>query len=199
MVGVRDLVKRIDLAAATAPADDSPKPPAGGTTSGAGDESMTPERRRERDLARIGGSRQSATQLAFETSGVAEGFDEILAELVNNRVDTEELTQRLQGGISEPLKEISGDMLPRFDERLGALQTLLAANSPEAAQSLATSKAEAQAIADAMKAVLDRMLELESYNELVELVRGIISDQDELRQRTIDEQREKLRDLLEDK
>ena len=179
MVGVRDLVDRIDLAPGSPGADDSTK--SGEQPSDEATE--TPERRRERDLARLGGARQSATQLAFETTGVADGFDDILAELVNNRVDTEELKQRLEQGIAEPLKEIGGELLPRFEERVAAIQTILAANSTEAAQSLAAAKAEAQAIVDAMKAALDRMLELESYNELVELLRGIVTDQQELARR----------------
>jgi hypothetical protein len=49
-----------------------------------------------------------------------------------------------------------------------------------------------------MKAVLDRMLELEEYNELVELLRGIVKDQEQLKERTQQEQREKLKGLLED-
>lgn len=204
MVGVRDLVDRIDLAPGTPGADDSTRSgreSAGGESAGgesSDGETESPERRRERDLARLGGARQSAAQLAFETTGVADGFDDILAELVNNRVDTEELKQRLEQGISEPLKEIGGELLPRFDERVAALQTILAANSAEAAQPLAAAKVEAQAIVDAMKAALDRMLELESYNELVELLRGIVADQQELRDETQRLQREKLKDLLED-
>ncbi len=188
MIGVRDLIDRIDLAPQPGDADDS-------SESG---ETESPERRRERDLMRLGGSRQNATQMSFETAGVADGFDDILAELVNNRVDTEELKQRLEQGISEPLQEISGELLPQFDERLAALQTVLAANSAEAAQPLAAVKAEAEAIVDAMKTVLDRMLELESYNELVELLRGVVTDQGELRDETLRLQREKLRELLEE-
>ena len=49
-----------------------------------------------------------------------------------------------------------------------------------------------------MKAVLDRMLELEEYNEIVELLRGIVKDQEQLKERTQQEQREKLKGLLED-
>jgi hypothetical protein len=185
MLGVRTLLDRIDLAREGSGADDT------------GDE-QTPERRRQRDMARLSGARQSAMQLSYETIGVAEGFDDILAELVNNRIDTEELKLRLEQGISEPLKEIGGALLPRFDERLGALQTALQAESADAAPSLAASEAEAQDVADAMKAVLDRMLELEGYNELVELLRGIVSEQDDLRQETLRQQREKLQELLEE-
>ena len=56
MVGVRDLVDRIDLAASGDGADDD----ASASADASGDEPLTPERRRERDLARLGGARQSA-------------------------------------------------------------------------------------------------------------------------------------------
>jgi hypothetical protein len=194
MLGVRDLIDRIDLAAEDGGADDN----AGAAVESDEDEELSPERRRERDVARVGGSRQSATQLAFEISGIAGGFDDILAELVNNRVDTEELKQRLEQGISEPLKEISGEMVPRFEERLAELQSRLAAGSPQSEESLTASRAEAEALAEAMKRVLDRMLELEGYNELVDLLRGIVTEQEALREETLRLQREKMRELLEE-
>jgi hypothetical protein len=129
---------------------------------------------------------------------VAGGFDEIVAELINNRVDTEELKERLERGISEPLKEISGELLPEFETRLEALEAAYQTGSAEAAEPLAAAKSAAQTVEEAMKAVLDRMLELEEYNELVELLRGIVKDQEQLKERTQQEQREKLKGLLED-
>jgi len=184
MVGVKELLERIDLAAAAAPADDVKDAPGA--------------RLRQRDRSRISGTQQTVTQLSFETSGVAEGFDDIVAELINNRVDTEELKERLEQGISEPLKEISGELLPRLQERFGALQTAYEADVSSAAESLAAAKSEAGAVVEAMKAVLDRMLELENYNELVELLRGIVSDQQQIKERTQQQQREKLRGLLDE-
>lgn len=183
MVGVRELLDRIDLAAVPPDADDN-----------AGADA---QRVHERDLARIGGARQSATQLAFETSGVAEGFDDVVAELINNRVDTEELKERLEQGISEPLKEVAGVLLPRLEQRLDGLAQTYAAGATAAAEPLAAAKSDADAALEAMKAVLDRMLELESYNELVEMLRGIVADQRQLRERAQQEQREKLRGLIE--
>jgi hypothetical protein len=206
MVGVRNLIDRIDLAshgdgaddssteeAESSPAEEGAQEAAEGEAS---DQSLSPARRRERDAARVNGLRQSATQLAFEITGIAEGFDGILAELVNNRVDTEELKERMEQGISEPLKEISGDALPRFDLRLAELQSALTADSPESAQSLTVAQAEAADLVDAMQAILNRMLELESYNELVEQLRGIVADHEALREETLRIQREKLRELL---
>lgn len=202
MVAVRELLDRIDLAAATPQADDTANAAGETDAAPANDESNASatehERIRQRDLSRIGGARQSSTQIAFETGGVATGFDDIVAELINNRVDTEELKERLEGGISEPLKEISGELLPVFEKELETLETAYEAGPAEAAEPLAAAKAAAQTAEEAMKAVLDRMLELEDYNELVELLRGIVKDQEQLKERTQQEQRDKLKGLLED-
>ena len=46
------------------------------------------------------------------------------------------------------------------------------------------------------KYVWDKMLELETFNEAVELLRSILSEQEKLNQRTRDKQKEKLKDLL---
>ncbi len=136
--------------------------------------------------------------MAFETSGVADGFDDILAELVNNRVDTQELHERLEQGIAAPLHEIGGKLLPNLEERLAAAQTALEAKTAGAEQPLAAARSQAAEISEAMKRVLDRMLELESYNELVELLRGIVGDHSQLKERTQEEQKEKLKSLLEE-
>jgi hypothetical protein len=133
MQSTRELLDRIDLAAAAKEADDK----SGEAAAAAGDKSIGSSRVRERDRSRLTGARQSSTQLAFETAGVAEGFDDIVAELINNRVDTEELKERLEQGIAEPLKSISGELLPRAEQRLAAAQTAYEANAAGAVEPLA--------------------------------------------------------------
>jgi hypothetical protein len=49
-----------------------------------------------------------------------------------------------------------------------------------------------------MRHVLDRMLELETYNEVVALLRDIITDQSEISRRTKERQKDRLRSLFED-
>jgi hypothetical protein len=195
MLSVQELLDRIDLAAAGQDAEDI----AGAESErGRGESTAAGDRVRQRDRSRVSGAEQTATQLSFETAGVAEGFDDIVAELINNRVDTEELKERLEQGISEPLKEVSGELLPRLEERLAELGRAYDADVSSSAEPLAAAKADAEAAAEAMKAILDRMLELESYNELVELLRGIVADQQQIKERTQQQQREKLRGLLEE-
>jgi len=58
--------------------------------------------------------------------------------------------------------------------------------------------AETDRVLNRMRAVLDRMMELETFNEVVDLLRSTISAQEEIRQKTRDLQKERARALLED-
>jgi hypothetical protein len=177
MLGTQELLDRIDAASAGAQDEDSV---------------------RQRDLSRLTGARQNATQLAFETLGVAEGFEEIVAELVNNRIDTQQLTERLLGGVAEPLGEIGRQLLPELEKRLSEATAAYASEPSAAPDRLGAARLQAANVAAAMQDVLDHMLELESYNELVELLRKIIQQQQELNEQTKTQQRSRLRGLLED-
>ena len=156
-----------------------------------------PKESQERDRLRLSGAQQNVVQLSHETLGVADGFEAIVGELINNRVDSEELTQRLQTGIADPLREIASELMPQLEKQLQELQ--VAANGQKPLEKLlAKTKSQGDVVLDAMQQVLDRMLELESYNELVELLRGIVADHQEVQQETKKKRRAKLRSLLED-
>jgi predicted HicB family RNase H-like nuclease len=49
-----------------------------------------------------------------------------------------------------------------------------------------------------MEAVRDKMMELESFNEAIELLRGIMDSEKKLQDEVRKRQKEKLRDLQED-
>ncbi|MCA9230547.1 MAG: hypothetical protein KDA57_07845 [Planctomycetales bacterium] len=183
MVGTAELLTRIETEPATPQADTS--------------EEDEQERRRERDRLRLSGALQNVTQLSFETLGVADGFGDIVLELMNNRVDTEELRQRLEGGIADPLREIATQQMTKLESLLQQLESSFAEQG-DTKLPLAPARAQAEAVSEAMKEVLDRMLELESYNELVELLRGILDEQQQLEDKTKELRREKLKGLLDD-
>jgi hypothetical protein len=153
--------------------------------------------RRERDKLRVVGVLQNVTQLSFETLGVAEGFEDIVVELENNRIDTEELTQRLGRDIAEPLRVVATELMPELEKRVQEIPDAL--DKPgENANVLAGAIIQSDEVVAAMQRILDRMLELESYNELVELLRGIVDDQQQLNEETKVQRRERLRSLLDD-
>jgi hypothetical protein len=127
-------------------------------------------------LLRIQRADQQAAKSSQETLGVAIAFEGIREELINNRVDTEERKSRLKELIADPLRNISEAMFPELNNRLAELEKVHAdpQQGPAAAQ---LSIDETERVLTAMNEVLNQMLDLETYNELVEIVRSIIKDQ----------------------
>jgi hypothetical protein len=130
-------------------------------------------------LARIQRAEQQSQKSAQETLGVAMAFEAIREELINNRVDTEERKARLKELIADPLRNISEKMFPELNARLMEVQKLHsdAQQGPQAAQ-LAID--ETERVLTAMNEVLNQMLDLETYNELVDIVRSLIKDQEQI-------------------
>jgi hypothetical protein len=157
----------------------------------------SPEARLQRNLLRVERAQQNSQKNAEETRGVAASFDGIRAELVNNRVDTEELRIRLKDRISDPLKQIVDTLFAEFDRRLADLKKQLAAGGNDEALGKPAIE-QADTMISAMRKVRDQMLELESFNEAVDLLREIIAAQEQVSEQTKKQRREKVRSLLED-
>jgi hypothetical protein len=184
MTETRDLLARLDFSNKAA------------TTTGE-DEPTTPERQQALRLLRVEGAATNCRKSTQEVMGLAEAFDDIRKQLINNRIDTEELKKRLQGGIADPLRGIGQKMFPELETRLESLRDGL--DSPEKRVGL-RDRAQKQAVEIllAMQKVRDRMIELEDFNEAIELLRGIIQGQDQLREKTQQRHKEKIRELMKD-
>jgi hypothetical protein len=162
-----------------------------------GDETEPEDRLWSLRLLRAQRANQQGDKSRQEVFGVAQSFSDIREELINNRVDTEERKQRLQQLIVQPLTAIAEEQFPDWQTHLVILQAKLDAreNDPEL---LRQSVEGANAILLAMEDVLAKMIELESYNELVDLVRSILQQQSELAEKTKDERKRQARSLLDD-
>jgi hypothetical protein len=156
----------------------------------------SPERRRMLQALRVQAALSNSLKSAQETLGAADEFDDIRKQLINNRIDNEEWKSRLQNGIAEPLRNLAEKMFPEFDRRLETLQARL--DDPDAAPSL-RDRAERQAedILLVMHKVLDRMLEMEDFNQAVELLQNIIKMQEQVKAQTQERHKKKIRDLKE--
>ena len=127
---------------------------------------------------------------------MAESILDIRDELVNNRIDTPELKRRLEIQIAAPLTEIAEKMFPELDRLLDQVQ---AARDNRDASIAGREKAVAQMnrLLALMQQVLGRMIELEDFNEAVELLRTIIDRQKQLDHETEQRHKQKLHELLE--
>jgi hypothetical protein len=143
---------------------------------------------------------------AQETLGVAASFGDIRAELINNRVDTEDRKQRIQEQVVVPLQAIGDTMFPELDRQLIALGERLDDRQQEeldphtedlASVSLAsTTIKQADDILLAIDDVLQNMLDIEDFNELLDRVRDLIAEQEGLLDNTKKAQKQQVLDLI---
>lgn len=143
-----------------------------------------------------GWARQKGEQSSVEVDGVALAFEDIREELINNRVDTQERLARMEGQIIAPLREISATMFPNWLGSLTRLNERLNNRTLDAESQSVDVVAEADQILVAMDAVLEKMLELEDYAELVSILRQIIEEQEGLTEKTKSEQKARVLDFL---
>lgn len=143
---------------------------------------------------RVQRAEQQGGKSEQEIRGVSISFSDIREELINNRVDTPERNERLQRQIVDPLDQVVDDQFPGWLETLRGLDENLA--SPNAALTASLTVDQANEIIFALEQVLQNMLELETYNELLQLVRSILEDQEAIQEKTQKERKERDRGAL---
>jgi len=137
----------------------------------------------ESDAARRLG--EAVARAAGETVEVAAGFRAIHREFEINGMLTPELDARLSGEIVAPLVEVAAGELAaagRACREHAEPRTILAAIDAALVR---------------MRAILDRMLEQESVNDVIEKLRGVIDAQQRIREDTLEWKRKRGREALE--
>ena len=136
----------------------------------------------------------------YEIRGIVSGFQGIRKEMLNNQIFTPESQERIDGGILEPLNELVekdffefDNTLIVLDESIGNRETL----SWEAIQkNRDTTLEQLDRILDKMADIRDRMINMESFNEAIDMLKEIIEQQEKIRDETNEKKRNQLRDLL---
>ncbi|QDV82330.1 polyketide synthase [Planctomycetes bacterium TBK1r] len=154
---------------------------------------------RQRELRIIGLRVQQSglqtSKTAEELTGIAESLDDLLLEMVNNRVDSKDRQERLGSGVRDPLRKIVDVSMEQLKQQIRAIEGSI--EQPE--QALEHTEAAIQTADQVLlelTAVLEKMLDLESYNELLDLVRGLIQDQEQLKEDTQQERKNRVKDLF---
>ncbi|MBB77340.1 MAG: hypothetical protein CMJ75_22775 [Planctomycetaceae bacterium] len=157
------------------------------------DDELSPQdRARAFRLLRIQQAQIQSRKSTQETLGVAISFEDILLQLLHNRIPkAEERKSRIKNRIAEPLREISTVDFPKFDASLEQLESLQD-ETTRAASAASDTVVQANAIVSRLESVLQEMVELETYNELIDLVRKLINDQAELSKETDKERKRRL-------
>ena len=117
--------------------------------------------------------------------------------MVNNRVDSPDRRERLGSGVRDPLRQVVDDLMARLKEQISAIETAVD-RPPVAITETEGAINTADEVMLALSAVLEKMLYLESYNEILDLVRGLIEEQDKLKADTQKERKKAVLQLFDD-
>ena len=140
---------------------------------------------------------------AKEIIGVAESFDDIRLQLINNRVDSEDRKIRLAKKIVTPLREIPVGVMTELLAVVTELETSLSPLMSKSTDANTVDMTEsAIQLTDktliAIDEVLSILVKYETQNELLDIVRRMISEQEKLLDQTKKlRQREAFDDLFE--
>lgn len=155
------------------------------------------ERTREVQVRRLRTQQSGlqANKTSEELSGIAASLDDILQEMVNNRVDSVDRRERIGVGVRDPLRQIVEEPLRELRDQIVEIEKTVA--DPEiAAEKSELAIETAEDVLLQLTAVLDKMLDLESYNEILDMVRDLIDDQQKLLDDTIIERKKRVLDLF---
>ncbi|MBX9652599.1 hypothetical protein K2Y11_03165 [bacterium] len=131
-----------------------------------------------------------------ETESIAEGFANIIEEFTNNQMANSDIVERLGNGIRLPMNRLCENTFPRALVDLEKLASISETNdymTPRDASLLSLNDVLFQC-----EQILRGMSKLESFNELVSNLKGIIEEEQKLRDNIQKVRREKALDLLKD-
>ena len=155
------------------------------------------DRRDSIRMVRIESALESADRMRHETENVALEFERILTELRNNRVAfLNELEQRIGGRIIDPLQRIALESFPELEQSLQLVRGEII-DADSFSTPLAAARGDVRLILQQMQQVLENMLKLQRFNEVLADLRKIIDAQQRVSQQTL-EQRKRLEQRLKD-
>lgn len=129
-----------------------------------------------------------------ELSSVAARVDNLRQQLVNNRIDSYDRQERLLSKVGLPLRELLASEYRTLQRSLADLQSATLAGG--GAQSAAGASAALDAVLLKLDAIKSNMQDIEDFNEIVDLVRGLLDDQEKILTETEQQQRQRILDLL---
>ncbi|GIW96047.1 MAG: polyketide synthase [Pirellulaceae bacterium] len=188
----RDSLIRVqnEILGVTAELDPRERPPTGeaGASSGTGP-------RIDLRAIRIQQALRQCQKSASEVMGIAAVLNTIREELINNRVDAEDRKSRLKELVVDPLRRIGEERFTAWEKTLAELEKAVALQQQPAVKAEQAINEANQLIAE-LNQVLEAMLNIESYNELVEIVRNLIKEQERILEETQKARKQEALELL---
>ncbi len=157
-----------------------------------------PEVRRNRLLLlRAQQADAQADKSGGELRGVSTEIAQIVAELINNRVDSKDRRDRLEQKIQKPMADLLTKKWEPFAKVIERLETEVIGPEPDQIKRrLEQTVEQNNAIIAELNAILSDMIDIQDFNEVIDMVRGMLEDQNQVLERTKEEQKKRLLELL---
>ena len=133
------------------------------------------------------------TKSSQELIVVANAFDNLRLQLVNNRIDAQDRKQRLEEEVVKPLRAIPPGSITELLATLGELETVLKqidkgiagpAEETSAKNLTQTAMQQTDVVLKGIDDVLAKLVKYETQNELLDLVRRMIQEQEAILEKT---------------
>jgi hypothetical protein len=141
-------------------------------------------------------AQQAVMQLeksAGELLGIEKEIQQIHQELIHNRIDSKDRQERLEGRVRQPLQAVREGSFNELQQRTKAMEKALE-KGPLAEATIAATIVTLEETLAALDSILKAMIDLQDFNEVVDMVRSMVDDQGRLIDRTKAEQKQRLLD-----
>lgn len=118
-----------------------------------------------------------------ESRSIELGFRELREEIVNNRVNTQEILQRIDDGVLQPMGILNNEEFGVADERLGNFR-LINERQGETTPSMQETAVALDAILARMERILAEMKDRGTFNELMQQLQQMIDNEKKLLEET---------------
>ena len=130
-----------------------------------------------------------------ELASVAVRVDSIRLQLINNRIDSTDRQALLQEKVHQPLIALLAGDFEQLRRQLLEFQTASMSDAGGGTQAR-TAVAGTEQVLIALEAIKANMLDIESFSEIIDLVRDLLEDQDQILSETEKQQKQRILDLL---
>ena len=128
-----------------------------------------------------------------ELASIALRVDNVRKQLINNRTDTIDRQARLQEKVHQPLTNLLASEYEKMRGQLLAFQTAAMSDAGGGAQARSAVAATDQVLIS-LEAIKANMLDMESFTEIVDLVQGLLDDQEKILSETEKQQKQRILD-----
>jgi len=161
-------------------------------------EENSPARRERMQMLRSQQAESQMTKSEGELRGVEREITQINQELINNRIDSVDRRTRLEDKIRKPLLVVLDQSWAPMANDVREIEKSLSKSvktDSNVAEFLPTSIDKSNQIIVALTEILDDMINIQDFNEVLDMVREIIDEQGKVLEKTKQEQKKQLLDL----